>query len=70
MSLKDARPDLGACSGIPDIGAFQFVIPFGMRQGKFRSVPVITGSITSTSVLTGEFNSKIVLEGKFGADQT
>ena len=70
MSTNDARPDIGACSGIPDIGAWQFVIPDGLRNGTLQSRPMATGSVTSTTVANGTVGSRAVVEGKFGADQS
>ena len=70
MSILDARPDMGACSGIPDMGAWQFVIPDGLRDGTLRSRPAVTGDITSTTTGTGKLGSRATVEGKFGADQS
>lgn len=67
---QDARPDMGACSGIPDIGAWQFVIPDGLRMGMLANSPWITGEIKSGPVLAGKLGDRIVMEGKLGADQT
>ena len=70
MSINDAKPDMGACSGIPDIGAWQFVIPDGLTSGTFRSRPAVVGELTSGSTATGTFGSHVVAEGEFSADQT
>ncbi len=70
MSIYDARPDMGACSGIPDMGAWQFVIPDGLRVGKLQSRPKITGLITSTIAVSGALKSRPAVEGVFGADQS
>ena len=69
-SLYDAIPDMGACSGIPDIGAWQFVIPDGLRDGTFQSRPAVTGLIMNTSVATSKLGNRSVAESKFGADQS
>ncbi len=70
MSIQDARPDMGAYMGIPDMGAWQFVIPDGLRQGKFLSEIMMTGGIASASALTGKLGDSISVDGGFGADQT
>ncbi len=70
MSIYDAMPDMGACSGIPDIGAWQFVIPDGLRVGQLQSEPKITGQITSTTAGTGKLKSRPAVEGEFSADQS
>lgn len=67
---QNGRPDIGACSGIPDLGAWQFVIPDGLKMGTLESEPTITGAITSTSAVVGKLGARIVIEGKFGADQS
>lgn len=64
MSESDARPDMGACSGIPDIGAWQFVIPDGLKAGTFRSRPAVTGAIKSEIALTGKMKSQVVTTGE------
>jgi len=69
MSLKDAIPDMGACSGIPDMGAWQFAIPDGLRLGAFRNDIIIAGALMGTVAGTGLLGSRPVAEGKFGADQ-
>ncbi len=70
MALRDISPDMGACSGIPDMGAWQFVIPDGLRDGTFLGRPVATGKITGTSAGTGALGARLAVEGKFSADQS
>ena len=70
MSVNDSIPDMGACSGIPDMGAWQFVIPDGMRNSTLRSEPAVTGAFTSTSAGTAKFLGRTVIEGKFSANQS
>ena len=71
MSVNDAKPDMGAFSGIPDIGAWQFVIPDGLRVGTLRSRPAVVGDITCTATTaTGTLRSRVVAESEFGAVQT
>lgn len=70
MALKDSIPDIGGLTNIPDMGAWQFVTPDGLRDGMFQNRPQVTGTITSTTALTGKLGAKIKLTGKFGADQS
>ncbi len=63
------RPNVGAYIGIPDMGAWQFPVPDGLRIGALRSSPVITGAIGTTAALTGELGDRVVAEGEFSADQ-
>lgn len=69
MSIKDAYPDMGACSGIPDMGAWQFVIPDKITGGAFRSEPQTTGDVHAEPVATARLNSRPVLESPFGSVQ-
>ncbi len=66
----NGRPDIGACSGIPDIGAWQFVIPDGLRSGTLGSSPAVSGALETTAALTGQLAGQIVIDGELGADQS
>ncbi len=60
---------MGAITDIPDMGAWQFTVPDGLRTGKFSSSPTISGATESDPALTGKLGDEIVVDGEFGANQ-
>ncbi len=64
------RPNIGAYTGTPDIGAWQFPQTEGVRPGALRSDPVLTGAVESAAALTGKLGNRVVTESEFGADQS
>lgn len=70
MAIRDISPDMGACAGIPDMGAWQFVRPDALYMGAFQSNPVISGKFKSEIVGTAGFESHPTIDGDFGAKQS
>lgn len=64
------RPNIGAYTRTPDIGAWQFPVPDGVRPGALRSDPMIASIIDSGPALAGELEGRIVTESEFSADQS
>ncbi len=64
--MFNGRPDMGAVSGIPDMGAWQFVIPDGLEAGALANTPTVTGALEDYAALIGKLGDYVTVDGKLG----
>ena len=66
MSIDDSKPDMGALSGIPDMGAWHFVGPDGLEAGALANIPTVTGALEDRPALTGKLGDYVTVDGELG----